>query len=179
MEKQVIVKFLQNIKDAVNILDINDGIFYPVDVVLYNEDVLPHEDDTAVSYDNGNYVITFGDLVDANSVLDGANLIVRGTDRYSFYKQKLIAELCAETHMVNLVYSESVSAFKLHTAFMDAVKSSCSTLRSGVTMEWIVEQIQEYYQEYPKHQGEDWVDYFSTAFEYGEFDKLFEKETKD
>lgn|SRR5574343_882 len=181
MENQTIAQFLNRIKNASDLLDVNDDTFYTIDTVqAYGLDSkwLPDDEETAISFDNGNYVITFGDLRNDNTIVD-ASLIVRGTDKYEFYEQKLITRLGA-THMVDLVHTETVSAFKLHTAFMDAVKTTCSTLRSDVSMEEIVEQIQEYYQEYPKvAELETWVDYFTDAFEGGYFDKLFEEESEE
>ena len=137
MENQAIARFLARIKNASDLLDVEDDTFYTIDVVQayeFDSKCIPGDGETAISFDNGNYVITFGDLRNDNIMVSDSSLTVCGAGRYEFYEQKLITRLGAETHMVDLVHTETESAFKLHTEFMDEVKSTCSTLRSDVSM---------------------------------------------
>lgn len=151
--------------------------FYILDIQKdLDNKIYPHSGTIAIRINEGlvPYNITIGDL-DSYQYRPVDNKLVTPNGTFEFFEYQQIQNLTEDRVDTVILKSEvTISKWKLHTEFMDALKRMDRRLNDGVTLDQCMEKIQEVYFEDPLGLNESWHMYFLTQINNGNFDDIIQ-----
>lgn len=151
--------------------------FYILDIQKdLDNKIYPHSNTIAIRINEGlvPYNITIGDL-DSYQYRPVDNKLVTPNGTFEFFEYQQIQNLTEDRVDTVILKSEvTISKWKLHTEFMDALKRVDRRLNDGTTLDQCMEKIQEVYFEDPLGLNESWHMYFLAQINNGNFDDIIQ-----